>query len=76
MGVDVEVWATKESHQRDPEAVGRIDGQAGQRSSTALAGLSPHRTPGPPTEDVIAFYERMRNHVDDVLSGLRDWDQP
>jgi hypothetical protein len=41
-----------------------------------LAGLPPHPTPGPPTEEVIAFYERIRNHVDDVLRGLQNWDQP
>jgi hypothetical protein len=41
-----------------------------------LVGLPPHSTQGQPTEEVIAFYERIRNHVDDVLTGLQNWDQP
>jgi hypothetical protein len=41
-----------------------------------LVGLPPHPTAGQPTEEVVAFYQRIRNHVDDVLSGLENWDQP
>jgi hypothetical protein len=40
-----------------------------------LAGLPPHPTGGQPTEEVIAFYEQVRDHVDGVLSDLRNWDQ-
>ena len=41
-----------------------------------FAGLPPHPTPGEPTEEVIAFYERVRDHVEGVLSDLQNWDQP
>lgn len=41
-----------------------------------LAGVPPHTTPGQPISEIIAFYERVRDHVDGIIGDLQEWDQP
>ncbi len=41
-----------------------------------LAGIPPHTTPGQPISEIIAFYERVRDHLDGVIGDLQEWDQP
>ena len=36
-----------------------------------LSGLPPHPTPGHHTEEVVAFYERVRDHLNSLLVELR-----
>jgi hypothetical protein len=35
------------------------------------SGLPPHPTPGPPADAVVAFYEGVRQHLDELLTQLR-----